>query len=90
MSWRKHATHAEETKAVKAALKEAGIKATVGHGTGTAWAWLHINIGKDPNLQENCRNSPEWRQRSNRALMIAVEVTGRIGDSGREILILTQ
>lgn len=47
MSWRKHETHKEETKAVKQALTKAGIKATVGHGRGTAWGWLEINIGKD-------------------------------------------
>ncbi len=45
MSWRKQDNHKEETKAVKKALADAGIKAKVTHGRGTAWGWLHINIG---------------------------------------------
>lgn len=45
MAWRKFETHTEETKAVKQALKEAGINAFVGHGLGTSWGWLEINIG---------------------------------------------
>ncbi|MBA7710599.1 hypothetical protein ES703_119544 [subsurface metagenome] len=91
MSWRKHTTHREETKAVKAALAAAGIPAKVGHGKGTAWSWLEINIGKDLYPDENSpRLSQEWRERHNKALMIAVEASGRTAESGREILILTQ
>jgi len=37
-------TRREETKAVKDALKAAGINARVTHGTGTAWGWLEIHI----------------------------------------------
>jgi hypothetical protein len=33
-----------ETKEVKAALAAAGIKAKVGHGTGTAWGWLDVRV----------------------------------------------
>jgi len=91
MSWRKHTTHKEETKAVKTALAAAGIPAKVGHGKGTAWSWLEINIGPDPNRKEgDHRFSPEWRERHNNALMIAVEASGRTAESGRDILILTQ
>lgn len=46
MSWRKHNSHREETKVVKQTLQKAGINAVVGHGTGTAWGWLEINIGE--------------------------------------------
>lgn len=48
MSWRKHDNHRAETKAVKQALKKAGINAKVGHGKGTAWGWLEINLGEQP------------------------------------------
>jgi len=47
MSWRKHQSHRAETIAVKKALAKAGIQATVGHGTGTAWAWLEIWLPPD-------------------------------------------
>ena len=36
----------KETNAVKSALKKAGINARVGHGKGTTWGWLKVNIGK--------------------------------------------
>jgi len=50
MSWRNQETHREETKAVKEALAKAGINATVGHGRGTAWGWLEINLGPDKSI----------------------------------------
>jgi len=78
MSWRNHKNHQEETKAVKAALAEAGIRATVGHGTGTAWSWLEINVGPG-----------NWGLRD-RVLQIAKEVTGRTGDYSGEIMVLAQ
>ena len=43
MAWRNHETHREESNAVKNALAAEGIKARVGHGTGTAWGWLEIH-----------------------------------------------
>ncbi len=102
MSWRNHETHAEETKAVKAALKAAGINAVVGHGAGTAWSWLEINIGAalcdhshwpqrvESRNTHSCRlcamHEYTWRE----AGRIAREVTGRHGDHGGEILVLTQ
>ena len=36
----------KETNAVKSALKKAGINARVGHGQGTSYGWLYVNIGK--------------------------------------------
>lgn len=45
MSWRNHETHREETKAVKKALLDADLPVlTVGHGTGTAWSWLEVEL----------------------------------------------
>jgi hypothetical protein len=44
VTWRKFPEHKSETKAVKEALKKAGIEAEVKHGRGTAWGWLEINI----------------------------------------------
>ena len=78
MSWRAHNTHKEETKAVKDALKEAGINAMVGHGKGTAYGWLEINIGNG--------NGHLYKQ----TLAIAQKVTGRRGEYDGNILILTQ
>lgn len=38
--------HRQETTAVKQALKAASIHyRRVGHGTGTAWTWMHIYLG---------------------------------------------
>lgn len=47
MSWRKHEDHRAESKAVKAAMKSAGLPvAEVSHGRGTAWAWLHVRLNE--------------------------------------------
>lgn len=78
MSWRNHSNHKEEMKAVKEALKEAGINAKVGHGTGTAWSWLEINVGKgNGNLRD-------------KVLSICKEITGRKGDYDGNINIYNQ
>jgi len=76
MSWRKHKTHREETKAVKEALSKAGFKARVGHGSGTAWGWLEIYpIGK-------------WGTSTRgKVLRLIQQVTGRHGDYDGEIII---
>ena len=100
MTWRKYETHKEETRAVMAALKAAGINAVVGHGKGTAWGHLKINIGDGQGLGEHtlnadgshftraicplCQQLSELRQQ---VLKIAQEVTGRTG--GR-IIVFTQ
>ena len=101
MSWRAHNTHKEETKAVKDALKETGINAMVGHGKGTAWTWLEVNIGKNPsNLEHkknengfcfgNCLACEKSREIRMKVLKIAQKVTGRDGEYDGNILILTQ
>ena len=99
MSFRNHSDHKSETKAVKAALRAAGINAKVGHGSGTAWAWLEINIGSGQQFGEHverwsghqpcghCRDIGAMRTKTQE---IALQVTGRAGDRGGEILVLTQ
>jgi hypothetical protein len=102
MSWRKHETHKEETAAVKAALKAAGINAKVGHGRGTAWGWLEINIGKGQQFGEHERERPmdwcgldcvrcqEMKRMEAKVREVVAEVTGRHGEYHGEVLILTQ
>lgn len=95
-TWRKFPDHKSETKAVKDALEKAGIKAEVGHGTGTAWGWLEINIG-DPRLRGGLKAPPYQYQYTaeemalqDRVLKIAQEVTGRRGEYQGNISILAQ
>ncbi|MHA1262904.1 MAG: hypothetical protein ACTSSA_12570 [Candidatus Freyarchaeota archaeon] len=104
MSWRKHKTHREETRAVKKALIEAGINPkSVGHDRGTAWGWLVINLGPNPSgLKHEKREDIPWicvgncpacernRELRNRVIRIAQEVTGRHGDYDGEIQVLMQ
>ena len=81
MSWRNHKTHAEETHAVKEALRNAGIPfRKVGHGTGTTWAWLEIYLGTPEN----------YRKYHQEVLAIAQAITGRRGDYHGDISILAQ
>lgn len=97
MSWRNHKSHKEETKAVKQALARKGIKAKVGHGRGTAWGWLEINLG-DPKKRNGIivdgfglqTYTEEERHLHDKVMMIAQEITGRHGDHSGEILILAQ
>jgi len=98
----KFETRSEETKAVKAALARAGINARVGHGKGTAWGWLHINIGAGQDFGEHdkcdqqqacridCPRCVGIRSMRSRTLRIAREVTGRSGDYDGRINVLTQ
>ena len=59
-TWRKHSTHAEETRAVKNALVDAGWKtAKVSHGSGTAWGWLHIKVSAPKPTDCFCG---QWRE----------------------------
>lgn len=78
-SWRIHETHREETTAVKAALKKAGLRfCKVSHGSGTNWAWLHIYLPKDQ----------EWSHQLNRRVIQVVQApTGRHGDYDGDILV---
>ncbi len=86
----------EETKIVKEALAKAGIPAKVGHGKGTAWGWLHINIG-DPRARNGLKPAPlefqytdEEQALQDKAIKIAQEVTGRHGDYDGRISLLVQ
>ena len=98
MGWRNHATHREETVAVKKALKQQGIAFShVGHGQGTAWAWLEIHLPSVPADMEhiphtngyaysdNCPACVTNRAIRDRAIEIIRAVTGRRGDYGGEI-----
>ena len=103
--WRKHKTHREETQAIKKALEKAGIKAKVGHDTGTAWGWLVINLGPNPSGLEHrkmegtptpwlcgcdCPACKRNDELRQETLRVAQEATGRRGDYDGEISILTQ
>ncbi len=95
-SWRKFPDHKSETRAVKDALKKAGIEAEVKHGTGTAWGWLDINIG-DPRKRSGLKPAPfgyqytdEEQALQKKALKIAQEITGRHGDYDGRISVLAQ
>jgi len=102
MAWRKQKTHREETKDVRAALQRAGINAKVGHGTGTAWGWLYVNIGSGQQwgehvkgddgfcLRSGCPRCENLRIMSAQALKIAQEATGRHGEYDGEINIYSQ
>ena len=103
MSWRKHSSHAEETAAVKAALRKAGIPfRSVGHGTGTAWSWLEIYIGANRSGLTHVKGEPDWlcrpecpackgnRAIHDKAIAVAQQVTGRDGDYDGRILALQQ
>jgi len=74
MSWRIHENHKDETRAVKNALKSAGVKASVKHGSGTSWAWLHIKLANRIKTESDVLN-------------LIQKVTGRHGDYEGEILI---
>lgn len=93
MSWRNHESHKEETKAVKKALADVGIKASVTHGKGTAWGWLHINIGdprnRDGLIKEEFGNrySEKELELHKKVLKIAQETTGRHGEYDGEIIV---
>ena len=81
--WRNHKSHREETQAVKQALTEAGIKfKSVGHGKGTAWAWLEINLGPIPEKQ--------YTALVNQTILATQAITGRHGDHHGDIMVLTQ
>lgn len=69
-----------ETKAVKAALIKSGYtEVRVGHGTGTAWGWLHIKCDEKP--------EQSWRDKNTDVERIAQQVSGRRGDYGGRISI---
>ena len=104
MAWRNHDTHKEETKAVKAALKALGINAKVGHGHGTAWSWLEINLGAGQQFGEHKtdpavpyrRCDPDYPVCRNLKAMekkvygVTGEITGRHGEYDGNTLIMMQ
>lgn len=83
-----------EVFAVKAALAAAGITARVGHGAGTAWGWLEINVGAGAEAYHetprdtayyvpcppSCGECRRVRTLTERVREIAREVTGRTGE----------
>lgn len=76
--WRIHTSHASESKAVKAALVEAGYtNVSVGHGTGTAWSWLSIHAKEKPGQSQQDKRLD--------ILCIAQRITGRHGEYSGEI-----
>lgn len=101
MSWRNHATHREESRAVKDALIKSGYKnCQVGHGRGTAWGWLEIKASTPK--PENCycgseeylrihrvgrcnACQDEWSKHYRAIINIAHSVTGRHGEYDGEI-----
>ncbi len=90
MSWRKHDTHAAETKAVKAALTKAGYRnPVVRHGTGTAWGWLKAKVEVRTPRECHCDIEPigrcrdcrdKWETEYRRATRVILRTTGRHGD----------
>ena len=87
----------KETQTVKKALKEAGIKAKVSHGTGTGWGWIEVNVGdpKERNGIENVQGG--WDRYTDvemklheTVIKIVQNVTGRHGEYNGNISILAQ
>jgi hypothetical protein len=81
---------------LKDPLRKAGIEAEVGHGRGTAWGWLEINIG-DPRMRNGLKAPPfeyqyteEEQALHDKVLKISQEVTGRHGDYDGRISLLAQ
>ena len=78
MTWKNQKTHRDETKAVKDALLNAGFtNVKVGHGRGTAWAWLKIHCSLQP--------GKSFQDQRVEVIRIAKSVTGRHGDYDGEI-----
>ena len=83
----------QETKIVKAALKNAGLSdCRVHHGTGTAWGWLdvHSEIKHHPECactkhsygtqetSDKCRD--HWKRKHDALLDTVLKATGRHGE----------
>ncbi len=81
-SWRNHPDHRTEARAVKEALIKAGLPVlSVGHGPGTAWAWLKIKLEPIPGPYNGYRETDRNRQ----AITIAKALTGRTGEYDGDI-----
>ena len=93
-------TRSQETKLVKDALKASGINSEVSHGHGTAWGWLHINVGSSEQFgphtvgehesHYDCAPCKRTRELAKMALEIAQQVTGRHGQYDGCINVHTQ
>lgn len=93
-------TRNEETKLVKDALAAAGINSRVGHGKGTAWGWLELNVGSadqfgnhvidEGQSHHDCPPCRKIWAVHDAALKIAQAVTGRTGENNGDIVVLTQ
>ncbi len=87
----------QETKIVKKALKEAGIKASVSHGKGTGGGWIEVNVG-DPKERDGIEKGPGGRDRYTNietelhetVIKIIQDITGRHGKYNGNISILAQ
>jgi len=103
MSWRKYPTHRTETKAVKVALAEAGyVGSQVGHGNGTAWGWLEVQVQRTKPSTCACPPTPDeqwgyqkcracrdtWNIEYGKLVGLLLDVTGRSeGEYGGNITI---
>lgn len=92
-------TRNEETKIVKAALKEAGLSVvSVKHHRGTAWGWLSIYLQDGGNHAANhhdlypceCPGCQQNREREQKAIEVIQAVTGRHGDYNGKVNISTR
>ena len=91
-----------ESRDVKKALADSGIPAKVSHGRGTAWGWLKINVGQNPNEHHKITASDRWGpcmpdcaacawyKDRQRAVPIAQTLTGRRGDYDGRISFLSR
>lgn len=88
----------EETKIVKKALKNEGIKASVTHGKGTGWGWIEVNLG-DPTERNGVEKHPNgWSTRytstetelHEKVIKLVQDVTGRHGEYNGNISLLAQ
>lgn len=93
----------EETKIVKKALSDRGIKSRVTHGNGTAWGWLEVYVGPNPYAHlcshygpvggcsgDDCLACKWYESVPLAAKTVAQQVTGRKGEYGGCINVLTQ
>jgi hypothetical protein len=87
-------TRAEETKLVKTELRKAGFDvASMDHGKGTAWGWIHVKLARPLEMAceehgsfqsynhtdcQACREFTEYlRKLDKEAVALILKVTGR-------------
>lgn len=88
----------DETRIVKKALKQEGIKAKVSHGNGTGYGWIEVNLG-DPVERNGIEKHPNgWSTRytttemglHEKVIKLVQDVTGRHGKYNGNISLLAQ